>query len=362
MVKDKQISKIKRRRSRVVKIGELSIGGDFPIAIQAMVKKETKNIEEVIHQIGELKDMGAQIVRLAVKDFEDAKAIKKIKKFSKVPLVADIHFDWRLALKAIENGIDKIRLNPGNIYKKNEIYEIVRACKLNNIPIRVGLNSGSLPKINIFKKDKSNSEIMVKSALEYIHLLESFNFFDIVVSLKSSDIFETVSSYRKLSKLCDYPLHLGLTATGPAYQGIIKSTIAIGALLLEGIGDTIRVSLTDKPEEEVRIAKYILESLNLDTAKFEIISCPTCGRCQIDLIKIVKELENKLNTQSLIKTQPLKIAVMGCVVNGPGEAREADLGIAFGKKDGLLFKKGKPYKKVDFRNSLTKLLEEIKKF
>jgi len=367
---------IRRRKARVIKIGKVAIGGDNPIAIQSMTKTETSDIEKTVRQIKDLESAGCEIVRLAVKDNQDARAIRKIKEKIGLPIVADIHFDWRLAIDAIDNGADKIRLNPGNIYRKEELREIATAAKLNNIPIRIGVNSGSLIKVKESltcsgrqekSKVKSISGAMIKSALDYIKILEGFGFYDIVVSLKASNILDTIHAYCKIAGLCDYPLHLGVTATGPPYTGTIKSAIAIGTLLLEGIGDTIRVSLTDEPVHEVAAAKIILETLKIRRFGPEIISCPTCGRCEVDLIKIVKELETKLSTidyplpagRQGLSTTPPKVAIMGCVVNGPGEAREADIGIAFGKKQGLLFKKGKAVRKVSFNNCVDILLKEI---
>ncbi|MBU1727577.1 MAG: flavodoxin-dependent (E)-4-hydroxy-3-methylbut-2-enyl-diphosphate synthase [Candidatus Omnitrophica bacterium] len=346
--------RIKRRKSRVIKIGNVRIGGDNPVVIQSMTKVKTSSVQEVVKQIKALECCGCEIVRLAVKDNEDALALKKIKSRVNLPLVADIHFDWRLAIQAIESGVDKIRLNPGNISKREEIREVVCAAKANNIPIRVGVNSGSL----IVGVEKSQVDAMVRSALDYIKILEGFKFYEIVLSLKASNILDTVEAYRKISKLCDYPMHLGVTATGSPNAGGIKSSVALGALLLEGIGDTLRVSLTEKPEAEVLAAKAILESLELRNFGPEIISCPTCGRCEVDLVSIVRELENRLSVVRI--KRPVKIAVMGCVVNGPGEAKEADIGVAFGKKDGLLFKKGKPVRKISVSECVNVLLRELR--
>lgn len=343
------MSKISRRKTKVIKIGNIYIGGNNPVAIQSMTKTRTQDIEETSRQIKELENAGCELVRLAVKDSDDAKSIKKIKEKTDIPIIADIHFNWRLAIDAIDSGVDKIRLNPGNIYKKEQIREIVRAARANHIPIRVGLNSGS-----------TQSEDMVKNALNYIKILEGFKFYDIVVSLKASNVFDTFQAYRKMAKVCDYPLHLGLTATGPSHSGVIKSSIALGALFLEGIGDTLRISLTDKPEEEVRVAQYILEAIGLRSFRPEIISCPTCGRCEVDLVKIVKELEAQLSTRyPLPATRSPKVAVMGCVVNGPGEARQVDLGVAFGRKEGLLFKKGQVIRKVSYQDCINELLKEL---
>ena len=368
-----KIMRILRRKSKVVKIGNVYIGGDNPVAIQSMTKTRTADVQETVNQIMKLQKIGCEIVRLAVRDNKDARAIKKIRPRMHIPLVADIHFDWRLALEAIDSGVDKIRLNPGNIYKKNQIREVVKAAKLNRIPIRVGVNSGSVKRNTQYAIRNTNADIMVKSALDYIKILEGFKFYDIVVSLKGSDIFDTIEAYRQIATRCDYPLHLGVTATGAPYMGTIKSSIGLGVLLLEGIGDTVRVSLTDRPQEEIRAAKAILCALGLRNFGPEIISCPTCGRCEVDLIKIVKELENKLMKSTVHSPQstdkncrlstvdcrlPLKVAVMGCVVNGPGEAREADVGVAFGKKEGLLFKNARPLRKVSLYNCINYLLKE----
>ncbi len=356
--------KIVRRRAKVIKIGNVYIGGDNPIAIQSMAKVETRDIEKTVKQIKELESVGCSIVRLAVKDKQDALALRKIKEKVSLPLVADIHFNWRLGLAAIDNGADKVRLNPGNIYKKEEIREIAKAAKLNHIPIRVGVNSGSFrSRQSPVASRQSPADRMVKSALDYIKILEGFKFFDIVVSLKASNILDTIDAYRKIAGLCEYPLHLGVTATGAPYAGTIKSAVALGVLLLEGIGDTIRVSLTDEPRHEVVASKTILESLGLRKFGPEIISCPTCGRCEVDLVRIVKEFERKINSlnakPSTLNSKPVKVAIMGCVVNGPGEAREADIGVAFGKKEGLLFRNGRAIKKISFSNCVTTLLKEM---
>jgi len=351
---------ISRRKAKVIKIGNVYIGGNNPIAIQSMTKTKTSDIEKTVKQIKELESADCQIVRLAVRDSEDTKAIKKIKDKVDLPLVADIHFNWRLALDAIDNGVDKIRLNPGNIYKGEELKEIISALKLAKIPLRIGVNSGSVKNLN--SKKLSMPDKLVASALNYIKIVEKLKFYDIVVSLKASNVLDTVEAYCKMAKLCEYPFHLGVTATGSPYKGAIKSSIALGALLLEGIGDTIRISLTDRPWQEVKVAKYILESLGLRHFGPEIISCPTCGRCEVDLVKIVKELEKRLSIMDCqLWRRPPKVAVMGCVVNGPGEAKEADIGIAFGKKEGLLFKNGKAIKKMSFSNCIDCLLKEMER-
>ncbi len=325
--------------------------------IQSMVKYRAADTEKSLKQVRELENSGCEIVRFAVKDIQDARALKKIKKEAKIPVVADIHFDYRLALEAIESGVDKIRLNPGNIYKKEEVREVVAGLKNAKIPLRIGVNSGSVRDL----RSKSASDNLVRSALEYIKMVEGFKFHNIVLSLKASNVLDTVSAYRKISGLCNYPMHLGVTATGSPFAGAIKSSVALGALLLDGIGDTIRVSLTDIPVREVYAGKVILESLGLRKFGHSLISCPTCGRCEVDLVKIVRELEEKLEqgAKKFNSSEPIKIAVMGCVVNGPGEAKEADIGVAFGKSEGLLFKKGKPVRKVSYSDCVDVLLKEI---
>ena len=292
---------IKRKKTKIVKVGKVCIGGGSPISVQSMVKVKTSKVNRVIDEINSLEDTGCDILRLAIKDKSDAIAIKRIKRKVRVPLVADIHFDYRLALISIESGVDKVRLNPGNIYKKEEVYQVVRELKSAKLPLRIGVNSGSV-------KEGSSSmpERLVKSALAYIKMVEGFNFHDIIISLKASSIEDTLLAYRKISKLLRYPLHLGVTATGPSYSGLVKSAVALGTLLLEGIGDTIRVSLTDKPLREVYAAKEILKSLSLRSYGPEIISCPTCGRCEVNLIKLVNEFEEKV---SKLKAKPLKIGL-----------------------------------------------------
>jgi (E)-4-hydroxy-3-methylbut-2-enyl-diphosphate synthase len=350
---------IKRRNCKVIKIGDCSIGAKNPIAIQSMTKTKTSDIENTVKQIKQLEGAGCQIVRLAVKDPVDAAALRKIKARTHLPLVADIHFSYRLAIAAIENGADKIRLNPGNIDQPQEIRAVISALKAAKIPLRIGLNSGSVRDSGARKS--SMTDKLVAACLDYVRRIEKLKFNNIVISLKASNVLDTVEAYRKIAKLCSYPLHLGLTATGSAYNGTIKSSIALGSLLLEGIGDTIRVSLTDSPLQEVRAAKCILESLGLRSGAVQLISCPTCGRCELDLISMVKELETKLAAKEYQhSTPPLKIAVMGCVVNGPGEAKEADLGVAFGKGGGILFSQGKIVRKILVKDCVKTLLREIK--
>ncbi|MFA5084782.1 MAG: flavodoxin-dependent (E)-4-hydroxy-3-methylbut-2-enyl-diphosphate synthase [Candidatus Omnitrophota bacterium] len=360
---------IKRRETRLVKVGGVKVGGGAPVSIQSMTKVETSDVNAVASQIKRMKSAGCDIARVAVKTIKDAQAIRYIKRKIKIPLVADIHFDYRLALESIKSGVDKIRINPGNMKKREEIAQVVSAAKKAKIPIRIGVNSGSiftqyairLPAGKAGNTHDVHADIFVKSAIGYVKIFEELDFHDIIISLKASDVSRTVNAYREISRLCDYPLHLGVTASGPYDLGIVKSSIGIGALLLDGIGDTIRVSLTADPVEEVIAAKRILSSLNLRKFGPEILSCPTCGRCQVNLVEIVKELEDEL---SAISFQPsakknITIAVMGCEVNGPGEAKEADIGIAFGKGSGMLFKKGKVIKKVSVNNAIEALLKSL---
>lgn len=339
--------------SRVVKVGNLLIGGGNPIVIQSMTNTTTSDVEATVNQIKKLEAAGCQMVRMTINNEEAAKAIGEIKKRVDVPLCADIHFDYKLALLAIENGIDKLRINPGNIGSDENIKAVVEKAKEKNIPIRIGVNSGSIEKHILEKYGKPTADGMVESAMYHINLLEKNRFNDIVVSLKASNVKMMVEAYRKISKLVDYPLHLGVTEAGTAFQGTVKSAIGIGALLVDGIGDTIRVSLTEDPVEEIKVAKEILKVLGLIEAGVEIVSCPTCGRTEIDLIGLAKKVEKEFENEN----RKIKIAVMGCVVNGPGEAREADYGVAGGKGVGVLFKKGQIVKKVDE----SEILIELKK-
>lgn len=339
--------------SRVVKVGNLLIGGGNPIVIQSMTNTTTSDVEATVNQIKKLEAAGCQMVRMTINNEEAAKAIGEIKKRVDVPLCADIHFDYKLALLAIENGIDKLRINPGNIGSDENIKAVVEKAKEKNIPIRIGVNSGSIEKHILEKYGKPTADGMVESAMYHINLLEKNGFNDIVVSLKASNVKMMVEAYRKINKLVDYPLHLGVTEAGTAFQGTVKSAIGIGALLVDGIGDTIRVSLTEDPVEEIKVAKEILKVLGLIEAGVEIVSCPTCGRTEIDLIGLAKKVEKEFENEN----RKIKIAVMGCVVNGPGEAREADYGVAGGKGVGVLFKKGQIVKKVDE----SEILIELKK-
>jgi len=339
---------IRRRKTRQIRVGDVKIGGAAPISIQSMVKRDTSDVKATVAEIKRLERAGCEIVRVAIKDRDDALAVRAIKRNIKIPLVCDIHFDHRLALACIVAGADKIRLNPGNIRKREEITAVARAAKRAKIPIRIGVNSGSA--------GSSKPQALVEAAKSYVKILEALDFRDIIISLKASDVISTVEAYRQMSEFCDYPLHLGVTAAGPHESGIVKSAIGIGSLLLDGIGDTVRVSLTSDPVEEVGAAKRILGSLGLRNFGPDIISCPTCGRCQVDLIEMVKRVESGLKTK-----KDITIAIMGCEVNGPGEAREADIGIAFGRNSGLLFKKGKVVKKVAAKDAVKSMLKEIRK-
>ncbi|MBP9477688.1 MAG: flavodoxin-dependent (E)-4-hydroxy-3-methylbut-2-enyl-diphosphate synthase [Sebaldella sp.] len=340
--------------SRVIQIGNIKIGGGNPIAIQSMTNTDTKDVEATVNQIKELASAGCHIVRMTVKDKYDAEAVKLIRKeVPTVPLVADIHFDYRLALMAMENGIDKVRINPGNIGDEGKVKLVINEAKARKIPIRIGINSGSLEKHLLMKYGHPTPEAMVESAMFHVDLLEKNNFEDIVISLKSSNVKTMYDAYTLMAQKVDYPLHLGVTEAGTKERGSIKSAMGIGGLLLRGIGDTIRVSLTENPVEEIGVAKAILKVAGYIDEGIDIVSCPTCGRTEIDLIGLAKAVEKEFKD----KNYNISIAVMGCVVNGPGEAREADYGIAGGKNVAVLFKKGEIVKKTSEEDAL----EELKK-
>ena len=350
---------LQRRFSKQIQIGDVKIGGNAPISVQSMTNTDTRNVKETLKQINNLYENGCELIRLAILNSDAAQAIKEIKQKSPIPIIADIHFDYRLAIQCIENGVDALRLNPGNIGKEENIKKVVALAKTNNIPIRIGINGGSLEK-DIEAEDISLHEKMVKSALRHIEILEKNNFDKIKVSLKSSDVLTTINAYRLIAKKIEYPLHLGVTEAGTYTGGIIKSAVGLGTLLAEGIGDTIRVSLTDSPTEEVKAGFTILKSLNLRQRGINFVSCPTCGRTQIDLISLAKEVEKRLSDFD----KPLTIAVMGCAVNGPGEARGADIGAACGKGKGVLFAKGeiiKTVKEEDIADELIQLAGEYAK-
>ncbi|MBE6915101.1 MAG: flavodoxin-dependent (E)-4-hydroxy-3-methylbut-2-enyl-diphosphate synthase [Ruminococcaceae bacterium] len=347
---------MKRRDSKTISVGGIQIGGGAPIRVQSMCNTDTRDVNATLAQIKRLADAGCEIVRLAVPDMEAATALHDIRKGSPVPLVADIHFDWRLALEAVRAGMDKIRINPGNIGDSERVRTVADACTGASIPIRIGVNGGSLDKKLLQKYGSVCPEALVESALEHVALLNQCDFDDICISIKVSNVQKTIEAYRLLAEKTAYPLHLGVTETGTAQMGSIKSAIGIGSLLCDGIGDTIRVSLTADPVEEVLSAQQILHACGLSTETPELISCPTCGRCRIELIRIAGEVEARLKE---IRA-PLKVAVMGCAVNGPGEAREADVGMAGGNGDGLLFRKGEIVKKVPMDSIVEELIKLAK--
>jgi len=331
-----------RRVSRRIQLGDVAIGGEAPISVQSMCSTSTADVPATLDQITRLADAGCEIVRCAVPDEEAARALAAIRSSCPIPLVADIHFDYRLAMTALHSGVDGLRLNPGNIGARWKVEEVVKACAERRVPIRIGVNAGSLEKELLERYGHPTAEAMVQSALGHIRILEDLDFRDIKVSLKASDIRRTVEAYRLLAAQVDYPLHIGITEAGTTWSGTVKSAVGIGTLLYDGIGDTLRVSLTGDPVEEVRVGWEILKALELRRRGPVFVSCPTCGRCQIDLISVAEEVEQRLHDLPLSIT----VAVMGCVVNGPGEAREADLGIAGGKGQGILFRRGEIVRKV----------------
>ncbi|OEU72929.1 MAG: 4-hydroxy-3-methylbut-2-en-1-yl diphosphate synthase [Desulfuromonadales bacterium C00003093] len=343
-----------RRKSRQIKLGNFAVGGDAPISVQSMCNTDTRDVTATLAQIAALQTAGCEIIRCAVPDQQAAQSLGAIMQSCRMPLIADIHFDYKLALTALEQGVDGLRLNPGNIGERWKVAEVVAACRERAIPIRIGVNGGSLEKQLLQKYGHPTAAAMAESALGHIHLLEELNYPEIKVSLKSSDIRRTVEAYRLLATQVDYPLHIGVTEAGTTWAGTIKSAVGLGTLLYDGIGDTLRVSLTGDPVEEVRVGWEILKSLELREHGPVFISCPTCGRCEIDLIDIAEEVERRLHDLP----KPLTIAVMGCVVNGPGEAREADLGIAGGRGQGLLFRRGEVVRKVAQSELADVLVEE----
>lgn len=346
-----------REETRSVQVGNLTIGGNNHVVIQSMCNTKTKNVEATIKQINALEQAGCELVRVAVFDKEDAYAIKEIKKGIHIPLVADIHFDYRLALIAIESGIDKVRINPGNIGSIEKVKAVVDACKEKHIPIRIGVNGGSLEKEILEKYGEPTPEGMVESAMKHVKILEDLDFHDIVISLKSSNTMLTIKAYELASKTFPYPLHVGVTEAGTALGGTVKSALGIGTLLYEDIGNTIRVSLSDDPVEEIKVAKILLKELGLLKGVPTLVSCPTCGRIQYDLIPIAKEMEDFLKDIHL----DITVAIMGCAVNGPGEARHADIGIAGGVGEGLLIKHGEIVKRVKQEDMVQTLKDEILK-
>lgn len=346
-----------RRKTRVLEVGNVKIGGDNPVVVQSMTNTKTEDVAATVEQINHLAALGCEVIRCAVPTMEAAAAIKEIKKGISIPVIADIHFDYRLALEAIKNGVDGLRLNPGNIGGRDRVEAVVRAAKERNLPIRIGVNGGSLPKDLLEKYGHPTAEALVEAAWRHIHILEELDYNNIKVSLKAHDVPLTMAAYRLMASQCDYPLHVGITEAGTVNSGIIKSAVGIGGLLAEGIGDTIRVSLTGDPSNEIKVAYEILKALNLRTYGPTLIACPTCGRTSISLEKYALEVEKRLSTLK----DPISVAVMGCVVNGPGEAREADVGLAGGKGEGLIFKKGEVLRKVPENMLVDELFKEIDK-
>lgn len=347
----------RREETRAVQVGNLTLGHGSPIYIQSMTTTKTEDVEATVKQILRLEEAGCDIVRVAVPTMEAAMSIGAIKNQIHIPLVADIHFDYRLAIECVNQGIDKIRINPGNIGSKERVYAVVKACKEKNIPIRIGVNGGSLEKHILEKHKHPTAEALVESALYHIDMLEELDFYDIVVSIKSSHVDTAVKAYELMANKKNYPLHLGITEAGTIESGTIKSAVGLGIMLDKKIGDTLRVSLTSDPVDEVRVAKKILKSMDLMPKGVEFISCPTCGRTSIDLIGLAKAVEERIGNLD----KSITVAVMGCIVNGPGEAREADIGIAGGKGEGLIFKKGEIIAKVPEDQLLERLLQEIER-
>ena len=346
---------INRINTRTIKVGNLEIGGNNNVIIQSMCNTKTKNVEETVKQILELEKAGCEMIRVACLDEEDAKAIKSIKERIHIPIVADIHFDYKIALAAIEAGVDKIRINPGNIGSKDKTKAVVEACQKKNIPIRIGVNGGSLEKELLKKYGKPCAEAMVESAKKHIEILEELDFYDTCISLKASNLDLCLKAYEMAANTFDYPLHLGITEAGTAFSGTIKSSIGLGVLLREGIGNTIRVSLSDDPIEEIKVAKEILKDCGLYRKSPTLVACPTCGRTEYDMIPIAKEMEKFLQTLE----SDITVAIMGCVVNGPGEASNADIGIAGGKNEAVLFKKGQVIRKIPQEKIIDELKKEI---
>lgn len=344
-----------RKQKRIVNIGGVKIGGDNPVAIQSMCNTDTRDVKATVNQIHELENAGCEIIRVAVPDMVAAKAVADIKKQIHIPLVVDIHFDYRLALECMKNGADKVRINPGNIGDRDRVKQVVEMAKEREIPIRIGVNGGSLERELLQKYGGVTADALVESAMGHVAILDELNFNNVVASIKISDVPKMLCAYRKFNEISDIPLHIGVTESGTLKGGTIKSAVGIGALLAEGIGDTMRVSLTANPVEEIYAAYDIQKVLGMRKTGAEIVSCPTCGRTQLDLISIANEVEKRAANID----KPIKIAVMGCAVNGPGEAREADIGIAGGKGEGLIFKKGEIIKKVPQDSLVDELMKEI---
>ncbi len=346
----------KRRKTRQITIGQVPIGGGAPVVVQSMAKTDTKDKEATISAIKRLERAGCEIVRLAVPDREAVEALGEIKKRVSLPIVADIHFDYRLALASLKKGVDGLRINPGTIGSREKVREVVQAAKEANVPIRIGVNAGSLEKRLLLKYGGVTAEAMVESALEHVRILEDMDFHLIKISMKASDVQRTLEAYRLLAKKVDYPFHAGITEAGTLVSGCVKSSLGLALLLSEGLADTIRVSLTAPAEEEVRVAFQILSGLGLRTKGINFVSCPTCGRSEVDLVKIATEVERRLFSIN----EPLTVAVMGCMVNGPGEAKEADIGLACGKGIGVLFKRGKLYRRLKEKQIIPEFIKEVK--
>jgi (E)-4-hydroxy-3-methylbut-2-enyl-diphosphate synthase len=340
--------------TRAVKVRDVTIGGGAPVVVQGMTKGDTRNVAATLDEIHRYVDVGCEIVRVAVPDMEAAEAVGAIVKGSPIPVVADIHFDYRLALEVLKQGVDKLRLNPGNIGDRSRVETVVKAAKERGVPIRIGVNAGSLEKT--LKMDLGRTaEALVKSALKHVRILEDLDFYDIVISLKASDVPTTLAAYRLMARTVDYPLHVGLTEAGSRLSGTVKSAIGIGALLAEGIGDTIRVSMTGPGEDEIRVAWEILKALKLRERGVDIVACPTCGRLQFDMWPVVEELEKRLATVA----EPMTVAIMGCAVNGPGEAKDAKIGVAGGKRMGLLYRDGQIVRRVEQENMVEEVWREV---
>jgi (E)-4-hydroxy-3-methylbut-2-enyl-diphosphate synthase len=352
------MEQIMRKQTKKVMCGNVEIGGGANISVQSMTNTFTKDIKSTVKQILDLEEVGCEIVRVAVADMEDAEAISEIKQQIHIPIVADIHFDYRLAIKSIENGIDKLRINPGNIGSIERVQKVVEAAKPRNIPIRIGVNVGSIHKDILEKYNgQPTAQGMVESALEHVKILEDLDYNNIVISLKGTDIKMTVDAYSLMSKKVNYPLHVGITHSGTLFDGSIRSAIGVGSLLLNGIGDTMRISLTDDPREEVKVAREILKGLGLRNFGINYITCPTCGRTKIDIIELSKQIQEGLKNVN----KPITVAIMGCAVNGPGEARQSDIGIAGGVGEALLFKKGVIIRKIKEEDIVNTLIKEINK-
>ncbi|MDR3048422.1 MAG: flavodoxin-dependent (E)-4-hydroxy-3-methylbut-2-enyl-diphosphate synthase [Elusimicrobiota bacterium] len=354
----------KRYQTKKINVGGVIIGGGSPIAVQSMTNTDKLDWNAAVRQIKELQEAGCEIVRMSLPDIETAQNVSKIKKQIKIPLVADIHFDYRIALEAVKQGVDKLRLNPGNIGGQENVEAVVREAKAAHIPIRIGVNAGSLKKVRTINNNLLRAKALSSAAMEHIHILERLKFYDIVVSLKASNIETTVEAYKIFASKRNYPLHLGITEAGSIFSGNIKSAAGLGIMLYDGIGDTIRVSLTADPVEEVKSAYSLLQSLQLRSAGIEIVSCPTCSRTEVNLIKIVSEVEKAVSKMKNLKKlkKPLKVALMGCIVNGPGEAKDADFGIAGGKNCGILFRNGKIIGKVSPNKWVSKLVSMMRNY